>query len=39
MSVAFAKEESAEAASETILPDREISPHPNLVTEEGLRLL
>lgn len=39
MSVAFAKEESAEAASETILPDREISPHPNLVKEKGLLLL
>lgn len=39
MSVAFAKEESAEAASETVLPDREISPHPNLVTERGLQLL
>lgn len=39
MSVAFLKEESAEAASETLLPDREISPHPNLVTEDGLRLL
>ena len=36
MSVAFVKEESAEAASETLLPDRPISPHPNLVTGEGL---
>jgi transcription elongation GreA/GreB family factor len=33
------KEESAETASETLLPDREISPHPNLVTEAGLKLL
>lgn len=33
------KEESAETASETLLPDREISPHPNLVTEAGLRAL
>jgi transcription elongation GreA/GreB family factor len=33
------KEESAETASETLLPDRAISPHPNLVTEEGLRAL
>lgn len=33
------KEESAETASETQLPDREISPHPNLVTETGLRAL
>lgn len=33
------KEESAEAASETLLPDRPISPHPNLVTEAGLKAL
>lgn len=39
MSVAFVKEESAEAASETQLPDRPISPHPNLVTEAGLKAL
>ncbi|NUR12775.1 MAG: transcription elongation factor GreA [Bradyrhizobium sp.] len=39
MSVAFTKEESAETASETLLPDRPISPHPNLVTEKGLRAL
>lgn len=39
MSVAFTKEESAEAASETLLPDRPISPHPNLVTETGLQAL
>ena len=39
MSVAFVKEESAEAASETVLPDRPISPHPNLVTEAGLKAL
>lgn len=39
MSVAFVKEESAEAASETLLPDRPISPHPNLVTETGLKEL
>lgn len=39
MAVAFVKEESAEAAAETLLPDREISPHPNLVTEAGLRAL
>lgn len=39
MSVAFVKEESAEAASETVLPDRPISPHPNLVTENGLKQL
>lgn len=39
MSVAFTKEESAETASETQLPDRAVSPHPNLVTEAGLRAL
>ncbi len=39
MSVAFAKEESAEAASETILPARPISDRPNLVTKAGLRML
>jgi transcription elongation GreA/GreB family factor len=39
LSVAFVKEESAETASETQLPDRVISPHPNLVTEAGLKSL
>ena len=39
MSVAFVKEESADAASETVLPDRPISEHPNLVTECGLEQL
>jgi transcription elongation GreA/GreB family factor len=39
LSVAFTKEESAETASETLLPDRPISPHPNLVTETGLKAL
>jgi transcription elongation GreA/GreB family factor len=39
LSVAFTKEDSAEAASETILPDRPVSPHPNLVTETGLKAL
>lgn len=39
MSVAFIKEESAETAAETLLPDRPISPHPNLVTEAGLKAL
>lgn len=39
MSVAFVKEESAETAAETHLPDRPISEHPNLVTEQGLKLL
>lgn len=39
MSVAFTKEDSAETASETQLPERPISPHPNLVTEAGLKAL
>ncbi len=39
MSVAFTKEDSAETASETLLPDRPISPHPNLVTAAGLKAL
>lgn len=39
LSVAFTKEESSETASETLLPDRPISPHPNLVTEAGLKAL
>jgi transcription elongation GreA/GreB family factor len=39
MSVAFTKEDSAETASETLLPDRQVSPHPNLVTEAGLKAL
>jgi transcription elongation GreA/GreB family factor len=39
LSVAFTKEESAETASETLLPDRPISPHPNLVTEKGYKAL
>ncbi|MBB6485724.1 transcription elongation factor GreA [Rhizobium lusitanum] len=39
MSTAFMKEESAETAAETLLPDRTISEHPNLVTEAGLKAL
>jgi transcription elongation GreA/GreB family factor len=39
VSVAFVKEESAETAAETLLPDRPVSPHPNLVTEAGLKAL
>ena len=39
MSVAFTKEDSAETASETLLPDRPISDAPNLVTQEGLAAL
>ena len=35
MSVAFTREEDLEAAAAD-LPDRPISPHPNLVTPEGL---
>ena len=38
MSVAFTREEDVEAAA-AFLPDRPISPHPNLVTAEGLRQL
>jgi transcription elongation GreA/GreB family factor len=36
MSVAFTREESAETAAAVELPDRPISPHPNLVTQSGL---
>ena len=39
MSVAFTKEDSAQTASETLLPDRPIPPGPNLVTETGLAAL
>jgi hypothetical protein len=39
MSVAFTREESAETAAEVELPDRPISPHPNLVTVSGLDAL
>ncbi|MBS9719598.1 transcription elongation factor GreA [Tianweitania sp. BSSL-BM11] len=39
MSVAFVKEDSAEAAAETVLPPRPISDRPNLVTENGLAML
>ena len=39
MSVAFTKEESAETASETLLPDRPVPEGPNLVTPEGLAAL
>ena len=38
MSVAFTREEDAEAAA-AHLPDRPISPHPNLVTPAGLAAL
>ena len=39
MSVAFTREDSAETAAEAPLPDRPISPHPNLVTAAGLAAL
>jgi len=39
LSVAFTKEDSAATASETMLPDRPISDHPNLVTAAGLAAL
>jgi len=39
VSVAFTKEESAETAAESVLPDRPIPPGLNLVTAEGLAAL
>ena len=39
MSVAFTREESAETAAEVALSARPISPHPNLVTASGLKVL
>ena len=39
MSVAFVREESAEAAQEVTLPARPLSTHPNLVTQSGLQAL
>jgi transcription elongation GreA/GreB family factor len=39
VSVAFTKEDSAETASETMLPERPIPDGPNLVTASGLALL
>ena len=39
MSVAFVREESAEAAQEATLPERPISTHPNLVTQSGFQAL
>lgn len=38
MSVAFTKDQDSEAAAAD-LPDRPISPHPNLVTPQGLAAL
>jgi transcription elongation GreA/GreB family factor len=39
MSVAFVREDSAQTAQEVSLPERPISPHPNLVTPSGWRAL
>ncbi len=39
MSVAFTKEGDTENAAAVDLPDRAISPHPNLVTPGGLKKL
>ena len=39
MSVAFTKEDSAETASETMLPERPVPEGPNLVTAAGLAAL
>nr|WP_210258548.1 MULTISPECIES: transcription elongation factor GreA [unclassified Devosia] len=39
VSVAFTKEDSAQTAAETMLPDRPIPAAPNLVTESGLTAL
>lgn len=39
MSVAFTKEDSAETAAETMLPDRPLPEGPNLVTAAGLAAL
>ncbi len=39
MSVAFTKEDSAETAAETMLPEKPVPEGPNLVTAEGLAKL
>ena len=39
MSVAFTREETGQTAARVELPDRPISPHPNLVTASGLDAL
>jgi len=39
MSVAFTKEDSAETASETHLPERPVPEGPNLVTADGIAAL
>ncbi len=37
--MAFTREDRAETAAEVELPDRPVSPHPNLVTASGLEAL
>ena len=39
MSVAFTKEDSAETAAETMLPEKPVPEGPNLVTAKGLAQL
>jgi transcription elongation GreA/GreB family factor len=39
VSVAFTKEDSAETAAETMLPEKSVPPGPNLVTAKGLAAL
>lgn len=39
MSVAFTKEDSAETAAETVLPEKPVPAGPNLVTANGLAAL
>jgi transcription elongation GreA/GreB family factor len=39
MSVAFIREDSAEAAAEVVLPEKPVSQHPNWVTPSGLKQL
>lgn len=39
MSRAFVNDDTVSQASETVLPDRPVSPHPNLVTGTGLKAL
>jgi transcription elongation GreA/GreB family factor len=39
VSVAFTKEDSAETAAETMLPEKPVPPGPNLVTADGLAAL
>jgi transcription elongation GreA/GreB family factor len=39
VSRAFVNDDTVSQASETVLPDRPVSPHPNLVTGTGLKAL